>query len=190
MQFSRDLATGPPPLPPYPSVFHHGTDYETSAILQTAEIEARGEVDFGAGFYTHTKENWQLAKQWAIRISLGKRAPGWGVVTFPIPPREFRRGVRRILEYRSTTDVPANAPIDPDTGRQMNWREFVRYNVRKRDEGNLPTWPQYDIIRGPLWGTLAETDIRQVSFTESGAPVLNQPAVKSLRILVRMLFRR
>jgi hypothetical protein len=177
-------------LPRYPNVFHHGTDYDVAQILMTAEIEAKGEVDFGAGFYTHTKENWLLAKDWALRLAVAKRARGWGVVTFPIPTRDWRRGITSILEYKTTTDIPANAPINPETGRQMDWREFVRYNVRKRNEGQLPSWPQYSIIKGPLWGTYSETDIRQVSFTETGAPLLNEPAIKALRVGVLKLFRR
>jgi hypothetical protein len=190
MEFIADLATGPPPLPRGEHVYHHGTDYDTAKIVYTSDIEARGRVDFGRGFYTHTKENWQLAKQWALRRAVGGQMRGWGVVTFPIPTALWNSLVRSKLIFRDANDRPPNAPINPDTGRQMGWREFVEYNWQQDQQGNLPSWEEYNVIRGPLYGTLEETDIRQLMFTASGTPILNRPDVRGLRIAVLKIFRR
>jgi hypothetical protein len=189
-QFVNDLEEAPPPLPGYAHVFHHGSDYDTIEILRTADITATGGVDFGRGFYVHTKGNWRLAREWAIRHSLGKK--GWGVVTFPVPDRPWREDINEQLYFRNTRSRPANMPINPDTGRPFrDWTEFVEYNKRMGRRGALPDWSEFDVIEGPLWGRLSRTPrIHQVMFTSSGVGVLNRPDVKPLRFIRRWLFLR
>jgi len=189
-QFVNDLEEAPPPLPGYAHVFHHGSDYDTVEILRTADITATGGVDFGRGFYVHTKDNWRLAREWAIRHSLGKK--GWGVVTFPVPDQPWREEIDEQLYFRNTRSHPANMPINPETGRPFrDWRDFVEYNKRQGRRGNLPDWSEFDIVEGPLWGRLSRTPgIHQVMFTSSGVGVLNRADVKPLRIMRRWLFLR
>ncbi len=191
--FMEDIQTSAPPLPSYQHVYHHGTDYDTAQTVYTSDIDARGDIDFGLGFYTHTKENWHLAKEWALRRAVGTRNRGWGVITFPIPDDIWNAHINNRLTYDSTTDRPGNAPINPRTGHPMNWRQFVRYNYHERENaGETPSWgDDYDVISGPLYGRRYEnTDIRQMMFTSGGTPVLNLPLVKQLRILISKLFRR
>ena len=56
------------------------------------------------------------------------------------------------LIYRSTSDLPGNAPKNPQTGRPMNWSDFVGYNKKMDREGRLPEWKNYLYIKGPLAG--------------------------------------
>lgn len=189
-QYVKDRQEVPPPMPSYSHIYHHGTDYDTVETLRTVDITATGRVDFGQGFYTHTKDNWRLTRDWAIRHSLGKK--GWGVITFPIPDRPWNEEIAEILFFRSTKSQPQNMPVNPDTGRPFkNWKDFVAYNKKQARKGTLPHWEEFDIIRGPLWGSLSRNPrIHQVMFTGSGVEVLNRPDVKPLRFLKRWLFLR
>jgi len=86
-------------------------------------------------------------------------------------------------------------PINPDTGKPFkDWKDFVEYNKRENRKGNLPDWGAragFDVIEGPLWGSLAKKpNIHQVAFTSKGVDVLNDPAVKKLRFLRKWLFLR
>jgi hypothetical protein len=179
-----DAVTGlqAPPLPNYANIFHHGTDYDTAERLGTADIGAIGGNDFGRGFYTHSKENWKLAKEWAVRVSRGKR--GWGVVTFPIPDDVWEEEIVEVMIFENPRHQPDNIPINPDTGRKFrDWREFVEYNKRFRRD-RLPEWPELQVIIGPLWGRYENNArVRQVVFTSTGVPVLNRPESKAERIV-------
>ena len=86
MQYMQDIiGDGPPPMPPYENIFHHATDMDTAKKLLREDLKPLGTNDFGYGFYTHTRENWLKAKEWAIRQSRENNAPGWGVLTIPVP---------------------------------------------------------------------------------------------------------
>jgi hypothetical protein len=179
-----------PDLPPFANAFHHGTDYDTAERLGTVDIGAIGGNDFGRGFYTHSRENWVLAKEWAIRVSRGKR--GWGVVSFPVPDDVWEEEVFEVMIFEHPRHQPDNIPINPDTGRKFrDWAEFVRYNKRFRRD-RLPEWPELQVITGPLWGRYQnDPKVRQVVFTSSGVPVLNRPESKQHRIVhVRVFHAR
>lgn len=188
--YVKELQEPPPRLPGYAHVFHHGSDYDTVETLRTVDITATGGVDFGKGFYTHTKGNWRLAREWSIRHSLGKK--GWGVVTFPVPDIPWQEEIEEQLVFRNARSRPRNTPINPETGRQFrNWKEFVDYNKRQGRRGRLPDWSEFDVIEGPLWGRLSRrSNIHQVMFTGSGVGVLNRTDVKPLRFIKRWLFLR
>ena len=188
-EYVNDLQKAPPGLPKFPHVFHHGSDFETIEKLATVDITGTGGVDFGRGFYTHTKYNWNLAREWSIRHSLGKR--GWGVVTFPIPDQPWNEEIQQQLVFRNYRSQPRNIPINPDTGKKFkDWKDFVDYNKRKGRKGALPDWSEFDVIEGPLWGRLSKTNVHQVMFTSSGVPVLNRKDVKPLRKKFNWLFLR
>jgi hypothetical protein len=192
-QFVKDLVAPPPPMPGYSHVYHHGTNYDDVEKLRTVDIKGVSPVDFGGAFYTHTKGNWRLARDWSIRGSLGQR--GWGVITFPIPDSFWTAYIHSELYFRNTRSKPANMPINPDTGKPFkDWKDFVEYNKRENRKGNLPDWGAragFDVIEGPLWGSLAKKpNIHQVAFTSKGVDVLNDPAVKKLRFLRKWLFLR
>ncbi len=178
-----------PDLPPFENVFHHGTDYDNAENLGTIDIGAIGGNDFGRGFYTHSRENWELAKEWAIRRSRRKR--GWGVVTFPVPDEVWEEEILEVMIFENPHHQPDNIPINPDTGRKFkDWAEFVRYNKRFRRD-RLPEWPELQVIIGPLWGRYQDDPkVRQVAFTRTGVPVLNRDESKQHRIVHVRLFRR
>ena len=185
--FPDDPSAMPPDLPPFKNIFHHGTDYDTAERLGTVDIGAIGGNDFGRGFYTHSRENWVLAKEWAIRVSHGKQ--GWGVVTFPVPDNVWEEEIFEVMIFENPRYQPANIPINPDTGQKFkDWIEFVRYNKRF-SRRRLPEWPELQVIVGPLWGRYQnDPRVRQVVFTSSGVPVLNRPESKAYRIVYVRLF--
>jgi hypothetical protein len=180
----NSLPDGPPQLPSYKNIFHHGTDSKTAMDLKTANIQAVGGNDFGKGFYTHTKENWHLAQEW----SKGKnKETGWGVVTFPIPDELWEKEVKKVLFFQHDKAQPENIPENPETtARFQNWEEFVAYNKQyKRDNREeLPEWKDFQIIRGPLWSKKgANYKVHQVLFTSLGVKILND--AKDLRIVTK-----
>jgi hypothetical protein len=192
-QFVRDLTEPPPPMPSYSHVFHHGSNYDKVEELRGIDIEARSGVDFGLAFYTHTKGNWNLAREWAIRGSMGQK--GWGVVTFPVPDEYWNSYIKSELYFRNTRSKPANMPINPDTGKPFkDWKDFVKYNKRQGRKNDLPDWGKtdgFDVIEGPLAGSLEKTpSIHQEAFTSKGVAVLNNEDVKKLRFLRKWLFLR
>jgi hypothetical protein len=175
---------GPPPLPDYANIFHHGTDGDTAQNLWRADIEAVGGDDFGLGFYTHTRENWMKAKEWGINTAHKRGKSHWGVVTFPVPDDIWEEEITSQLIYQNRHDRPGNAPRHPENGRPMSWSEFVRYNKSHKD--NLPEWREYQVISGPFWGRrISRSRLRQAVFTSTGTPVLNRPEVRDLRILTK-----
>jgi hypothetical protein len=189
MKLVAHTVVSPPPLPDYENVFHHGTDKDQAEYLLTADIRATGKIDFGLGFYTHSRYNWYLAKEWAIRKSRQDRKPGWGVVSFPVPDDIWDREVVSALVFQSKSDQPGNVPINPETGQRFrNWQEFVDYN---RKYGHDPReWPQFQVISGRIAGKYEDRpDIRQIVFTSSGVPVLNLPDVRKLRVAVVGIFK-
>ena len=183
-----DIAGVQAPEAPFENTFHHGTDYDTAEKLGTADIGAIGGNDFGRGFYTHSRENWALAREWALRVSRNKR--GWGVVTFPVPDEVWEDEIVDVMIFENPDHQPDNIPINPDTGRRFrDWREFVAYNKRFRRD-RLPEWPELQVIIGPLWGRYQnDPRVRQVVFTSTGVPVLNRPESKKHRIVHVRLFR-
>jgi hypothetical protein len=189
-QFVSDLTAPPPPMPSYGHVYHHGTHYDDVEKLRTITITGDFPVDFGGAFYTHTKGNWDLARQWAIRGSMGKK--GWGVVTFPIPDVYWTAKITNELIFKDTKSSPTNIPINPDTGKPFkDWKDFVDYNKREHKKKKLPDWGAkgFDVIEGPLWGSLSKTpSIHQVAFTSKGAAVLNDSDVLKLRFVRKWLF--
>lgn len=190
-QFVKDLTEPPPPMPTYPHVFHHGTNYDNAESLLDVNIEAKSRVDFGKAFYTHTKDNWDLARKWAIRGSYGHQ--GWGVVTFCIPDAFWPLFITSELIFKDTKSKPPNMPINPDTGKPFkDWKDFVDYNMREDRKGKLPDWGALaglDVIEGPLWGKLSKTpSIHQEAFTTRGVKVLNDPGLKKLRFRRRWLY--
>jgi hypothetical protein len=171
----------PPELPAYDNIFHHGTDYDTAQSLRSADIGAFGGNDFGRGFYSHSRENWKLAKEWAVRVSRGKK--GWGVVSFPVTDEVWEEEIVEVMIFENPRHQPENIPINPDTGEKFaDWGEFVDYNKRFR-RNRLPEWSELQVIIGPLWGRYKnDPRVRQVVFTSTGCPVLNRPESKRLRI--------
>jgi hypothetical protein len=171
-----------PDLPPYENTFHHGTDYDTAERLAAADIGAVGGNDFGKGFYTHSRENWKLAKEWAVRISKGKK--GWGVVSFPVPDDVWKEEIVEIMIFENPKHQPENIPINPATGKKFaDWKEFVDYNKSFRRD-KLPEWPELNVMIGPLWGKYKnDPRVRQVVFTSTGVPALNRPESKAERVV-------
>jgi hypothetical protein len=176
------VSVEPPALPGYDNIFHHGTDYDTAQSLGSADIGAFGGNDFGRGFYSHSRDNWRLAKEWAVRVSRGKK--GWGVVTFPVTDDVWEEEIVEVMIFENPRHQPENIPINPDTGEKFaDWAEFVAYNKRFRRD-RLPEWPELQVIIGPLWGRYQnDPKVRQVVFTSTGCPVLNRPESKRLRIV-------
>jgi hypothetical protein len=182
------LSVRAPDLPPFANIFHHGTDYDQAMNLKTDDIRATGGNDFGLGFYTHSRENWALAKEWAIRRS--RKMRGWGVVTFPVPDDVWKAEIFKVMVFENPDHQPENIPINPDTGRKFkDWTEFVDYNKSfRRDE--LPGWTTLQVIFGPLWGRYQDDPrVRQIVFTSTGVPVLNRRESRRHRIVHVRLFR-
>jgi len=161
--------------------FYHGTTYEcakwlyenrlTPCMVQelgtqgTNEEESwRNYTDFGKGFYTHLAGQFELARAWAIRVTLWRCQPGqdesrWGVVILHVDPHLLEpidTGSPERALYFSEKESPAwNAPSSTwYSGMKMTWLEFVLFNRHfsgLKQPGDYDWSSAYAWIQGPIW---------------------------------------
>jgi hypothetical protein len=196
--------------------FYHGTDYACARWLyenqltpcmlelfgtQSAKAEEpwRNYSDFGKGFYTHLPGQFDLARAWAIRVTLWNCQPGqyesrWGVVILHVDPHLLEPldsgSAEKVLYFPEKSSPAWNAP--PSTwspGMKMNWLEFVVFNrhlsaILQLDDYDWSS--AYAWIQGPIWvprdsglgvgPPLFAESIQQRNWLEQGRDqVLNNP---------------
>jgi hypothetical protein len=161
--------------------FYHGSDYKSAEWISKNRLSPMtsaelGETpfiqgapwekytDFGQGFYTHPRTQYELAKSWAMRAARSKCSPGqkesmWGIVAFLVDAYDLaliRRGSpKRVLQFTNKADRPDNAPSRSPGYGKMSWIEFIEFNrhlhpeIHKPDDRNWSA--DYMWIQGPIW---------------------------------------